>query len=170
MSRCKTYSIVATDCPCLLQLQDAHGNIVAINLEGATVRPIDADGNFNIQSPTGGALVASDSTFTESDIETLICNCHASSGSTGHTSTVQAYRELVSGVSTFTMPAGTKTLSYLVVASHTPGSTPTITTNSGTAPLLKDESGGYDANGGTILAPLSFDTVQGDEILIIYTM
>lgn len=169
MSRCKTYSIVATDCPCLLQLQDAHGNIVAINLEGATVRPIDADGNFNIQSPTGGALVASDSSFTESDIETLICNCHASGGSSGSSVTVQVHRELLVGVGSFTMPADTKTISYSVIASSNPNVTPTITTNSGTDPLLADESGGYDANGGTLLAPLSFTTSAGDQLLIIYT-
>jgi len=166
MSRCKTYSIVATDCPCLLQLQDAHGNIVAINLEGATVRPIDSDGNFNIQSPTGGALVSSDSSFTESDIEALICNCHTSAGSVG--TAVQTYRELLTGVGNFTMPADTKTISYSVIAKASSAS-PTITTNSGTSPLLADETGGYDANGGTLMAPLSFDTVSGDQLLIIYT-
>ena len=166
MSRCKTYSIVPTDCPCLLQLSDAHGNIVAINLEGATVRPVDAGGNFNIQSPTGGALVSSDSTFTEADIETLICNCHTSAGTSG--AAVQAYRELLTGVSTFTMPADTKTISYSVIAQASSAS-PTITTNSGTSALLADESAGYDANGGTLIAPLSFDTVAGDQLLIIYT-
>lgn len=166
MSRCKTYSIVATDCPCLLQLSDTHGNIVAINLEGATVRPIDADGNFNIQSPTGGALVASDSSFTESDIETLICNCHSSVGSAG--TSVQVYRELLTGVGTFVMPIGTKTISYSVIAKASSAS-PTVTTNSGSSVLLTDETGGYDANGGTLVAPLSFDTVAGDQLLIVYT-
>ncbi len=167
MSRCKTYSIVPTDCPCLLQLTDTHGNIVAINLEGTTVRPIDANGNFNIQSPTGGALVSSDSSFTESDIETLICNCHSSAGTSG--ATVLAYRELLTGVGSFTTPADTKTISYVVIASGQPGVTPTITTETGTSALLQDETAGYTANGGTISTPLSFTTSAGDQVIILYT-
>lgn len=166
MSRCKTYSIVATQCPCLLQLADAHGNIVAINLEGASVRPIDASGNFNIQSPTGGALVSLASSFTEADIEVLICNCHSTGGSG---SSAQAYRELITGIGTFTMPVGTKTIKYSVITSGSANVTPTITTQTGTAALLVDETGTYDANGGTILAPLSFTTSTGDQLLIVYT-
>ena len=167
MSRCKQYSIVPTDCPCLLQLSDSHGNIVAINLEGSTVRPIDSAGNFNIQSPTGGALVSYASSFTEADIESLICSCHSSAGTSG--SSVQAYRELLTGAGSFTTPADTKTLSYVVVTSGNPGVTPTITTQTGTTALLQDETAGYNANGGTILSPLSFTTSAGDQLVILYT-
>lgn len=78
---CRTYDIVPTDCPCILQLVDSTGNILALNLDGATVRPILGGTSFHIQTSSGGAKVDGDtSSFTLEDIEDLICQCHAAAG------------------------------------------------------------------------------------------
>ena len=76
MSCCRVYTIIATASPCLLNLQDGS-QVVSINLHGATVRPINSDGDFLIQGLNSGAKVSADSLFTQATIEAQIAACHA---------------------------------------------------------------------------------------------
>ena len=173
-STCREFSIVASDCPCLLQLADPSGHILSLNLSGATVRPYIGTSNFHIQTLSGGAKVDGTlSAFTAADIEDLICACHASGSGGEVPNDTTVGRVILSGVDSWVVPAGLQSMAYNVVASGDVGVTPTITTLDGTSPLYVDESGGYSVikdSDTQIIAPLTITTSSGDIVIVTYTL
>jgi hypothetical protein len=72
---CQPYTLIETDCPCLIKLQ--KGNVIlCLNLFGAVVYPFTDGTGFSIKTLLGGANVLSaGSNFTIQDIEQKICSC-----------------------------------------------------------------------------------------------
>ena len=174
ISSCREFTIVASDCPCLLQLQDTLGNVLSLNLHGATVRPYRGSTDFHIQTITGGAKVDETlSTFTAADIEDLICQC-AAAGSGGEVpNSVLADRVLLSGVDSWVIPAGLQSMTYFVSASGDVGVTPTMTTTDGTDALLVGESNTFSVikdQDTEIVAPLTITTSVNDVVVVTWTV
>jgi len=71
---CKKYTLIETECPCLINLQNTAGHIIALNLFGAVVYP-HPDSGFAIKTLLHGANVSEESDFTVADIQELICEC-----------------------------------------------------------------------------------------------
>jgi uncharacterized protein Veg len=160
---CLIYSQVSSNCSCLLIIQDQHGRKKRINLKDAIT--IEYADHFVIQTPITGAKVSPDSSFTITDIDTLICGCASSGGN----STAVAHRLTLSGAQIFTLPANTTQLSYSLITSSAAGVTPTLTTIDGTDPLVANESGGFGSGNSTLSGLLTFTLLAGDEVLISYT-
>jgi hypothetical protein len=169
MAKCKVYTIQASPCDCILILQDTVGRNTRIPLRDAVTYSFQ--GGFSIQSPITGVKVDSASGFTQNDIDILICTCQSSLG--GETSrAVSAGRVLLTGAGSWTAPADLQSMSYAVIATGNPGVTPTITTTSGTGPLVLDEQAGFSVtkNDTDLVAPLTVTTSSGDQVLITFTL
>lgn len=104
-----------------------------INLKDAIT--IEYADHFVIQTPITGAKVHPSSTFTQDDIDALICGCAGSSGATPSNSIEVPRSQLLSGAQTFSLPANTTVLAYALLSSGSAGVTPTLTTADGTRAL-----------------------------------
>lgn len=71
---CKKYTLIESDCPCLIKLQNTAGHIISLNLFASVVYP-HPDGGFAIKTLLNGANVSEESDFTLEQIENLICEC-----------------------------------------------------------------------------------------------
>ena len=166
MSCCRVYTLLETDSPCLLNLQDGN-QVVSINLHGATVRPID--GGFLIQGLNAGAKVAPDSLFTQADIEARIAACHANSLVPSGGSPACTERVVLEGVGTWELPANVYSFSYYVVAVGSEGSPPTFTDGTGATDLYESEGAAFNSpNGNFLEANVEIETFADD--LIVVTM
>lgn len=163
---CLVYSQVSSDCSCLLIIQDQHGRKKRINLRDAIT--IEYPDHFVIQTPITGAKVHPDSTITQDQIDTMICNC-AGSGGSSSSGTEVPRSQLLSGAQTFSLPAGTTTLAYALIASGSAGVTPTITTAEGTRVIQPDETGSFGSGHATLTGTLDFTLSAGDQVLLQYT-
>ncbi len=164
---CMTYSQVSSDCSCLLIIQDQHGRKKRINLKDAIT--IEYPSHFVIQTPITGAKIHPDSTFTQDDIDALICSCAGSGGASPSISTEVPRSVVLSGAQTFSLPANTTVLAYALIASGSVGVTPTITTAEGTRAIEADETGSFGSGNSTLSGTLDFTLSAGDKVLIQYT-
>lgn len=164
---CLIYSQVSSDCSCLLIIQDQHGRKKRINLKDAIT--IEYADHFVIQTPITGAKVHPSSTFTQDDIDALICGCAGSSGATPSNSIEVPRSQLLSGAQTFSLPANTTVLAYALLSSGSAGVTPTLTTADGTRALEADETGSFGSGHSTLSGTLDFTLSAGDTVLIQYT-
>ena len=176
---CKPHTKLASDCTCLMKLQQ-DDQVLVLNLKGATVRPL-LDNNkveigFNIQTLKAGAnILAAGSNFTRADVEADICDCNTSSGGGGGTpvvatDTICSYREVLTN-STWSPPAETQSFSYFVKTIA--GSPPTISDAAANVTnLYLGEAGSYSILVDRDIAmSLTFTITAnaGDEIIINYT-
>lgn len=164
---CLIYSQVSSDCSCLLIIQDQHGRKKRINLSDAIT--IEYPDHFVIQTPITGAKVHPSSTFTQDDIDALICACAGSGGASPSNSTEVPRSQLLSGAQTFSLPANTTVLAYALIASGSAGVTPTLTTAEGTRVIQPDESGSFGSGNSTLTGTLDFTLSTGDQVLLQYT-
>ena len=160
MSRCDTYSIVESNCPCLLNLRSTAGNILALNLEGATVRETPS-GAIHIQTRNGGAIASADSSFTITDIEEKICACSS-------TGSVYPNTAVLSGADVWSAPTNAVSVSYYVQTVADSGDAPTIQVNNTTRDLFQGESGEFGGTFNVLETPIIITTKVGDLVYINY--
>lgn len=164
MACIKEYTIIPSLSPCLLNLSHG-GNITALNLYGATVREINSDEDFHIQTLNGGAVVSAESNFDAGDIEALIAACH--SGEAGATiSEPCVFREILSGEGTWTLPEDAFSFSYYVQNVGDDLDPPQLVLESGTSDLIEEESSSFSSPSGPLNPNVSIETKAGDVIIV----
>lgn len=177
---CKIYTLVASDCDCLLKLEDNNGNVIVLNLSQAVVYPIlsneAVEVGFNISTPKAGVNVLNDgSNFDAGDIETLICACNTSSGGGGSVTfpalDVCQHRVVLSGVGTWVRPANTLSVNYFVKEVGDELDPPTLLTSSAVADLFLNESVSWNVQEGqsNLSGTFTITTKADDLIIVVYT-
>jgi len=173
---CKPHTKLASDCDCILKLQQGS-NIIVLNLSDAIVRPLnDITGTeigFNIQTAIAGVnVLAAGSNITRAEVETLICSCNSSAGGGAEpTVTLCQFRQVLSGVGTWNRPAATRSVSYFVQSVGDTLDPPTVTDNTGSTDLFLNESATWSVNAdkNSLTGTFTITTKADDVVVVVYT-